>query len=331
MTLAYRLNNLHFDYGNRNVLEINSLSIESRKITALIGPNGGGKSTLLAILAFLEQPKSGSLHWFGDPIDFSNMNQQRKEIALVPQNPYFLNGSVLYNIEIGLKLRGVPRDHRRPQALEALQNVECGDKAYSPVKSLSGGERQRVALARALALKSRILLFDEPFTYLDTAAIKTAEKIINWFVKEQQGTVVFSTHDKFHGMLIADEIVSLVNGRIADVPLVNLYSGELKSGVFDTGQICVHLPDSVEKASHISIDPNEIVLSGRPLVSSMRNCFEGRVAVIADCKGFIRITVDAKEPFEVLITHQALNEMNLKIGATVWINFKSAAVRIFAD
>lgn len=328
MTVAYHLNNLCFRYGSQTVLDIATLCIESQKVTALIGPNGSGKSTLLSILAFIDRPSSGSLTWFGHSVESSNPVEVRRKVALVPQNPYFLNGSVLYNIELGLKLRGVTRDQRRVIAMTTLQNIESTEKANCAINTLSGGERQRIALARALALDPEILLFDEPFTYLDATAIKITENMMNWFVRDNRRTVVFSTHDQLHGMAFADQVISLINGRTADIPLVNLFQGALNQGLFDTGQIKVRLPSSVEKAGHISVDPNEIVLSGQPLESSMQNCFEGRVVEIAEYKGCIRITVAAKEKFEVMITQQALTDLVLEIGSTVWVNFKSTVVRI---
>jgi tungstate transport system ATP-binding protein len=328
LTAAYRLERVRFDYGKGTVLDLESLTIQSRQVTALVGPNGAGKSTLISLLAFLEAATAGTLEYFGVPVSKSNFPGLRKTVGMVPQTPFFLNGSIAYNVELGLKIRGISRRQREKQVRTALAMVDIDRHSERGIESLSGGERQRVALARALALDPTVLLFDEPFTYLDSLAIRITEKLISWFVEEKGGTVVLSTHNRLHGVAISDQVVNLLHGTIAEVPLINLFHGKYRDGVFNTGQIEVEVPEATENARYIAIHPNEIVLSLHPLDSSMRNCFQGRVMTITECKHQIQVQVVGKERFEVLITRESLDQLEIEIGLSLWVNFKSTSISV---
>lgn len=329
MTLAYRLEEVIYRYGDKTVLDIRSLNIGAGKITALIGPNGAGKSTLLNLLAFLKPPCHGKVRLGEQTAHPKHLLALRRQIGLVAQNPYLLRGTVLDNVELGLKLRGAALKLRRRRALEALGKVGLGGFACRKARELSGGEAQKVALARALALEPRVLLFDEPFTYLDQGSVDRTEKLIRAYIQEQGGTVVFSTHDRLHGLALADEVVSLVAGRLIAAPLVNVFHGRVRAGSFETGKISIVLPCDVKRGAHASIDPHEIVLSRTPLTSSLRNVFLGRIVAIAEEGGRVRVTVEAGERFQALITHQSLNELALSLGKPVWVHFKSTALNVF--
>jgi tungstate transport system ATP-binding protein len=250
LTAAYRLERVRFDYGKGTVLDLESLTIHSRQVTALVGPNGAGKSTLISLLAFLEAATAGKLEYFGAPVSKSDFPGLRKTVGMVPQTPFFLNGSIAYNVELGLKIRGISRRQREKQVSAALAMVDIDRHSERGIESLSGGERQRVALARALALDPTVLIFDEPFTYLDSLAIRITEKLIAWFVEEKGGTVVLSTHNRLHGVAISDQVVNLLHGTIAEVPLINLFHGKYRDGVFNTGQIEVKVPEATENARY---------------------------------------------------------------------------------
>jgi len=328
-TIAYSLTGIQCAYANGPaVLEIENLDFQSKNITALIGPNGAGKSTLLSVLAFLKAPNAGRLQYFGRDCSNKNLLQLRRRVGLVAQKPYFLSGSVTENVELGLRLRGVNFRQRRKQASRALQQVDAQALSDQSVKTLSGGEAQRIALARVLVLQPDVLLLDEPFTFLDTGVIKTLEKLFVALVAEFGTTIIFSTHDRFHAMLLADHVVSLVNGCITESPLINFYSGKIVDGFFDTGHLKIQLPEPIQNGSYVCIDPNEIVLSEQPLISTMRNRYPAVVTSITVDSGNIRMTVDGPEQFQVLITRQALDDFGFKIGEEIWVNFKSTAVEV---
>jgi tungstate transport system ATP-binding protein len=327
---AYRLDAVEYAYGGgRPALSIEHLAIGAGRITALIGPNGAGKTTLLNLLAFLAHPVSGRLSFFGRDAAVEDPVALRRRIGWVAQNPYFLRGSVADNVVLALKLRGFPRGARRPAVASALERVGLAGFAGRPVSALSGGERQRVALARALAPCPEVLLFDEPFTYLDQSGVSVIEGIILAYARESGNTVIFSTHERLHGVALADDSVSLFAGKPVGAALINLFHGRLGDGDFDTGKLVMQVPRTLAQGTHLALDPEEIVLSPEPLDSSLRNAFPGRIVTIAEDGGRVRVTVDVGEKLHAFITPESLHILDLRLGKTVWVSFKATAVKVF--
>jgi len=326
---AYVLDGVVFTYAERPALMIDRLAIAAGRVTALIGPNGSGKSTLLSLLAFLRQSSKGEIYFFGRRARGEDLPALRRRVGFVAQNPYLLRGTVLDNVSLGLKLRGASRPGRHAKALSALARFGLAGFANRPARELSGGEAQKVALVRALVMEPEVLLFDEPFTYLDQASMASMEAILSGYASEERRTVVFSTHDQLHGLALADEVVSLFEGRPLRAPLINVLHGRLEAGWLDTGRLRIQVPLDITRGAHLAIDPREIVLSLTPLTSSIRNSFEGRVVMIAEEGARARVTVDAGEKFHALITPESLQALGLVLGKTVWVNFKANAVTVF--
>jgi tungstate transport system ATP-binding protein len=107
---AYWLEHVVFAYGDKPALTIDHLAISAGRITALIGPNGAGKSTLLELLAFLIHPDAGEMYFFGQPVRREDVLALRRRVGLVAQSPYLLQGSVMDNVELGLRLRGIGKE-----------------------------------------------------------------------------------------------------------------------------------------------------------------------------------------------------------------------------
>ncbi len=329
MTPVYSLRNIRVAYHKKEVLTIERMDIPAGRITALTGPNGAGKSTFLALLAFLLPPRHGTLFFCGSTIQSKDLLAQRRDIGLVPQKPYFLRGSVFQNVELGLKLRGIPVSRRHLLAMRALEAVAMADFRRRPVSTLSGGEAQKIAIARALAPEPKVLLLDEPFSHLDPESTDSVETLILDYTGKKKGTAVFSSHDRLQASALADECVNLIGGKAIMTPLINLLRGHISDSSFDTGKIKIYLPASIDSGTHAAIAPNEIVISRAPLCSSMRNTYQGRVITIAEEGASVRLTVAAGEKFHVLITRRSLNELEITLGCSVWIHFKSTAVTIF--
>ncbi|MFK8069148.1 MAG: ABC transporter ATP-binding protein [Gammaproteobacteria bacterium] len=334
---AYYLRDLSYRYDNDFKLQISDLGIKKNQITTLIGSNGSGKSTLLNLLAFLQIPDHGELTFFGqkltNKLDQKSALSLRREVALVSQNPYLLKGTVEENITLGLRFRGQTKQDQKTQIDQVLEKVGIKGFQDRNVKELSGGEAQKVSLARALILQPKVFLLDEPFTHLDQKSVETLESLLRSLVKDQNMTVVLSTHDQLQGMALSEEVISLMNGRIVNAPLLNLFHGyvdrQQDEHLFKTEKISINLPNDISDGKHIVIDPIEIVLSNGSLNSSMRNSFQGRVIAIAEDKGRVWVTVEAGEKFQVQITQESLQEMSLNLGSIIWLNFKSTSVRVF--
>ena len=329
MTAAYQLNNLQFQYGDLTALSVNKLQIKANKITALVGPNGCGKSTLLNLLAFLQSPSKGKIVFFAQTVKPQKMPTLRKRIAFLPQKPYMFKGSVEDNLKLALKFRGVARNQCQASIKQALKRLEIEHLRKQQANTLSGGELQKTALARAILTEPSVLLMDEPFSFLDHDSEQILEQFICDYSHENDNTLVFSTHNRLQGLAIASESISLVNGHPVNTPLINVFHGYMEKQVFNTGKIQIYLADSPHQGKHVSIDPQEIVLSGQTFLSSMRNQFQGKITAIAEENSNVRVTINAGETFQALITHNALKDLNLILGDQIWINFKSNTVVVF--
>ncbi len=321
---AYRLEQLEFYYGLKQALSIPQLSIRANAITTLIGANGSGKTTLLNILAFLQKPDAGQVVFF----DGGNDNN-KNDIALLPQKPYLFHGSVEANLSLALKFKQIPRKQRKSRLTSVLNLLDITYLRNQAAKTLSGGEMQKVALAQAIITRPRVLLMDEPFSYLDQDSAKWLEQFMRDYQQEHEASVVFSTHDRLQGVALSDEVISLVAGKPVNSPLINVYHGIQEKQCFNTGKQRIYLADGAPSGRHVSIAPEDIILSRKPLVSSMRNQFSGRITAITEEAGNIRVTVSCGETFQAIITHNALQELALTIGDEVWLSFKSNRVRVF--
>ena len=321
MSALYRIDHLIHHYDGRPVLQIGHLDIGANCLTVLVGANGSGKSTLLRLLAGLEKPTSGTIRFAGGHLD----RKRRRRIGWVMQQPYLLRGSALDNVMLGLKFRGW--SNRRQRALRALEQVGFAADPDAPVEQLSGGQRQRVALARCLALEPEVLLLDEPFSHLDRSSCRQLEDWLCQWVGQGR-TVIFSEHDPDRSLALAGRVVALASGRLVDAPLINVFTGRCLGRRFHTGKIEIVLPVAGE-GNHAAVSPQDIVLSLEPLPSSMRNRFAGRVVGLREVGGCVRVSVDAGERFEALITRASCQELGLMLGQHLWVQFKSTAVRVF--
>lgn len=329
MTPAYRLDGVSWSYdGSTPALGLEQLTIPSTGLTALVGPNGAGKTTLLEILAFLKTPQRGQVEFFGQPVSAGCPLATRRRVTLLTQRPRLFAGSVLDNVALGLKLRGIAATERQNRAKAALEQLGVAQLAARPAHELSGGERQLAALARAVTLETEVLLCDEPFAALESAAVTRVEQLLTRLVRDAGRTVVFSTHDQTRGMALADGVISLVAGRAVAAPLVNLFHGEVRDGVFRTGAIEIHLPADVRDGRHLLVHPEEVILSLEPLDASLRNRFPGCVTAVAEQGAQVLVSVAAGERFQALITREALAELRLAPGTPAWVSFKASALKV---
>jgi len=333
VSALYALEGVAFAYDGAPALQVERLEIETGAVTAVTGPNGAGKSTLLNLLAFLEGPTAGTIRFAGRAVGPGTQAALRRRVGLVPQNPYLLRGTVADNVTLGLKLRGVPERAREAAARDAMERLGLVPLAGRPARRLSGGEAQKVAIARALALSPEVLLLDEPFTYLDTPALLAVERLVREVAAEGR-TVVLTAHDAARAGALADRTVGLAGGHVVPAVPVNLFHGRVVrdaggEAVFDTGRIRVHLPDGAPGGSHLAVEANRVVLSARPLDSSMRNAFRGRIVALTDLGASVRVRVAADEPFEAEVTAATAAEPAYALGREVWLSFKSTAVTVF--
>ncbi|MGK5641728.1 ABC transporter ATP-binding protein [Streptomyces sp. URMC 126] len=207
---AVRIDRVHKNFGRsgdgRPVLEDITLDVRPGEFVCLLGASGCGKSTLLNLVAGLDRPSAGTIDVPG-----GRPALMFQEHALFP---WLTAGR---NVELALRLRGVPRADRRAEAERLLDLVRLGGAYRKRVHELSGGMRQRVALARALAQDSRLLLMDEPFAALDAITRDVLHHELTRIWSETALSVLFVTHNVREAVRLGQRVVLLSSrpGRVA--------------------------------------------------------------------------------------------------------------------
>jgi sulfate/thiosulfate transport system ATP-binding protein len=200
-------------YGDADALRDVSVVVPDGSLTALLGPSGGGKTTLLRCIAGLEEPDTGVIRMDGR--DVTHVPVRQRGIGFVFQHyAAFKHMSVADNVAFGLTVRKRPKREVKARVNELLELVGLSHLAGRRPHQLSGGQRQRMALARALAVDPNVLLLDEPFGALDA---RVREELRNWLRRlheEVHVTTLFVTHDQSEAMEIAEQIVVVNEGRI---------------------------------------------------------------------------------------------------------------------
>lgn len=177
-----------------------SLDIQPGQSVAIIGKSGSGKSTLMHVLAALDRPTTGNLHFDDKPVEsFKSRDLDRlrnREFGFIFQQ-FFLNGreTVLENVMLPLKIGGVGFGERKRRALEALREVDLLDKAKNKATDLSGGQKQRVCVARALVGNPKVIFADEPTGNLDSENGQRVEELLFTLNKSKNITLIIVTHD----------------------------------------------------------------------------------------------------------------------------------------
>ena len=218
--MSIEIRNIHKQFGSFTALGDVSLDIDSGELVALLGPSGCGKTTLLRIIAGLETPDAGSIHFAG--ADTTDVHVRERQVGFVFQHyALFRHMTVFENVAFGLRVK--PRNQRPTEAVikakvhELLGLVQLDWLANRYPSQLSGGQRQRIALARALAVEPKVLLLDEPFGALDAKVRKELRRWLRRLHDELNVTSIFVTHDQEEALEVADRVVVMNKGKVEQI------------------------------------------------------------------------------------------------------------------
>lgn len=346
--------NLFKEYSGRQVLKNITFSVQSGELFVLVGPNGAGKTTLLRILDLLEQPTDGKVLFDGKLVDYSAKEKAalRRKIGMVFQQTVLFNMSVFDNVAYPLKVRNERNIEQKAKA--TLELVQLKGFERKNALTLSGGEAQRVAIAQALITEPELLLLDEPTANLDPRNTSIIEEIISHVNREGKTTIIMTTHNMSQAENLADRIAFLNDGKIellgtfqeifgkqsqpvkSFAKLENVFHGVSKitaegTSIVDIGN-GLQIEAAFKRAGDITlhIPPEDIILSTRPLISSARNTFAGKIKQISDMGPVVKLKVNVEKSknFTVQITKRSFNEMQLNIDSKVYIAFKASSVQI---
>ena len=210
-------------FGDFVALDGVDLTVPQGRLTALLGPSGGGKSTLLRIIGGLEVQDDGSVYINGE--DASAVPARRRNVGFVFQHyAAFKHLTVRRNVAFGLEIRRRPKDEVRRRVDELLQLVHLEQFADRMPSQLSGGQRQRMALARALAVQPSVLLLDEPFGALDTVVRKELREWLRRLHTDVGVTTLLVTHGISEAIFLSDQVavMSPRPGRVKEVIHIDL-------------------------------------------------------------------------------------------------------------
>jgi len=347
-----RIEHLSKDLGEFFLQDV-TLDIKNGEYFMVLGPTGAGKTILLETIAGIYRVDSGRI--FLDEQDITDIPPRERNIGMVYQDyTLFPFLTVEENIGFGLKSRKVSKREIKRRVDELANLMGVFHLLHRCPGTLSGGEQQRIAIARALIMEPKLLLLDEPLSALDTQTTERLRQELKNVHSITNTTIIHVTHSFEEAFLLGSRMAVMDKGEIVQVGtpnevfrkpesefaaeflgVGNLFQGESR---VDNDIACIDV-DGINIVSatlkpgtvHVSIRPEDILVSTKQIVSSARNSFKGKIASIVDAGTILRIAVDVgiDNPFIVAITRQSFDEMNLKTGGEVYITFKASAVHVF--
>jgi sulfate transport system ATP-binding protein len=317
--MGIEIHGVNKNFGDFVALKDIDLSIPSGQLTALLGPSGGGKSTLLRIIAGLESSDSGTIEIEG--LDATGLPAQKRNVGFVFQHyAAFKHMTVEKNVAFGLEIRKRPKAEVKKRVAELLHLVHLEQFSHRLPSQLSGGQRQRMALARALAIEPSVLLLDEPFGALDAKVRKELREWLRRLHAEVHVTTVFVTHDQEEALEVSDNLVVINDGRIEQVGSPDdLYDRPASDFVLSFLGPVTRLGDHLIRPHDIDITRYEHAATTSGTITRWtRVGFEIRLEVTPD-------DVLHPEPVQVIVTRTEATALQLNEGDTVWLRPRAGA------
>ncbi|WP_136645002.1 ABC transporter ATP-binding protein [Tabrizicola sp. YIM 78059] len=283
MTLELHLLTKTYPGAVRPTVRDLSLTVPRGGVTALLGPSGAGKTTVMRMVAGLLAPDTGDIRL--DDRSLLPLPPERRGVVMVFQNaPLFPHLTLAENVGFGLRMRGLPSAEIHDRVGAMLERVQLSGLGSRRPHQLSGGQQQRGALARALVLRPRLLLLDEPLSNLDAALREEMRGLIRALQRETGITTLVVTHDQSEAVVLADRVALLLDGRLAQeaepdeifarpasvavarfIGGVNFLPGRCVQGAFECALGRLPLPsDASEGPGTLTIRPEALRLGPGP-------------------------------------------------------------------
>lgn len=346
-----KIENLTRDWKEFKLDQVN-LEIKTNEYFVILGPSGSGKTLLLELIAGIWQVDSGDIYMDQENITWTPLD--KRGVGFVYQNyMLFPHKTVFENIAFGLNMKKMDKKEVKTRVNEMMNTFNISHLAHRLPRTLSGGEQQRTALARALIISPKVLLMDEPLSALDRKTRDDLILLLKDLHREFDITLIHVTHNFDEALALADRIAIMKEGKISQVGdsteifrhpkdkfvadfvgVENIIKGVArkdgeKMTLVDTGNISIYTTEPKEGPVHITVRPEDIILSNKKVETSARNVFKGNITEIIDNGALIKLTVDVGEPIVVFLTRQSFIDMELNIGREVWTYFKATAVHVF--
>jgi sulfate transport system ATP-binding protein len=353
--MSIQIRHLRKTFGDFVALDDVSLEVRTGELIALLGLSGSGKTTLLRVIAGLETPDRGTVHFHGE--DATDTSVRDRRVGFVFQHyALFRHLTVFDNVAFGMRVK--PRRSRPGKAQisakvhELLKLVQLDTMASRYPSQLSGGQRQRVALARALAVEPKVLLLDEPFGALDAKVRQELRRWLRRLHDELHITSVFVTHDQEEALEVADRVVVMNQGHIEQVGTaeevyhhpanpfvynflgnVNLFHGRVENGQVLVGDSAIALQD----AKNVHLNGSEAAVYVRPHLMDISLKPNGKQLFVATVRHInaagpqVKVELETPEgdPVQVELGHDRFRQLALSPDAQVYLTPREERVFIY--